>query len=708
MGRTLFLLIFILPGIYSAQKTYFGDEPIIWGTNTRPEIPDAYQNYLNSDLVILDDHAQFYFYARDNERLGRNILIKINNEAGLEKIQNLKLPESFDPAFDANLFKQGRRARIKTPFIREFTVSKLAARKFSKGKWTDVPLKHTYETIRWIKFTGEFMNEDISIFRFFDLAVGDVLEIYYESVFMSDYGSNLFYFHSAYPKLKCKYDFTYKINKRNLGYEFLLSINIKDSLVHKAILEQKEDVIRTDEIKLKNLAPINYGTNSFEGKKLPHVFADFYFYRVLAGSYPVDGSRLYEIELVRPKNFEWLLITDTTNYYTRIYDKQFSGLRKFVATLPPMGSDSSNKVFFKALCDTFNHYRFISSNHLFYNESNLYNLYSADHLLKRRIVEHSMWKVYRDILNDNKIFYFNANIIDKRYAEHSPFKRCHYAYENNLIAIPNKDSYIYFMPRYQGIKYHLNELPFYLEGSLAALSPQNFQGDIKNKEKKFFKFIKTHYGTFNENTRTENATVKISLDSLKADVFTKESLSGQFSTILRHLYLNEYIDSTISPAYFKRCSDKPRYTESKIKLSSFVSDFPFRYTFNCTGKISLQTSKRFDISNWFSFFISTQTFPELPTHDYYFDFDYSDSYNFLLDFNSIVDIKNTAAFKKTIHNNYFELESDIVKNSETAYLVKVRLAVKERMIPLDKKELIAELLEALEFLNHFSLDLGKN
>ncbi len=708
MGKKLFLLFILLSGTYIAQKTYFGAEPVIWGTNSRPEIPESYQNYLSSDLVILDDHTQFYFYARDNERLVRNILIKINNEAGLEKIQSLKLPESFDPAFDASLFKQGRRARIKIPFIHEFNVNKLAARKFSKGKWTDVPLQNSYETIRWIKSTGEFINEDINIFRFFDLSVGDVLEIYYESFFSSDYGTNLFYFHSIYPKLKCEYDFSYKINKRNLGYEFLLPINVKDSLVGKAILEQKEDFIRTDEIKLKNLAPINYGANSFEGKKLPHVFADFYFYRVLAGSYPVDGSRLYDIELVRPKNFEWMLFTDTTNYYTRIYDKQFSTLRKFVATLPPTGSDSSNKIFFKALCDTFNHFRFIGANHLFYNESNLYYLYSADHLLKRRLVEHSMRKLYRDILNDNKIFYFNANIVDKRYAEHSPFKRCHYAYEINLIAIPNKDSYIYFMPRYQGIKYHLNELPFYLEGSLAALSPENFQDDIKNKEKKFFKFIKTHYGTFNENTRTENATVKISLDSLKADVFTKESLSGQFSTILRHLYLNECIDSTISPAYFKRCSDKPGYTGTKIKLSSFVSDFPFRYTFNGSGKISLPTSKRLDISNWFSFVISTQTFPELPTHDYYFDFDFTDSYNFLLDFNTAVDIENTAAFKKNINNDYFELESDITKNSETAYLLKVKLALKQRLIPFEKKEMIAEIIAALESLNHFSLDLSKN
>jgi len=346
------------------------------------------------------------------------------------------------------------------------------------------------------------MNDELNCFQFLNLSVGDVLEIYYESVFNANYGSNLFYFNSVYLKLSCEYDFIYKGSKKFAGYEFVKPINIADSFVKKDFSEQKEDFIRVDKISLLNLPAINYGSNSFEEKELPHVFKDFRYYRIFNNSYPVDGGRVYDVDIVRPRNFEWMIFADANNTYTKIYDKQFASIRKFVATLPATGSDSSNKVFFKALCDTSNNFRFISSNHVFYNESNLIDVYSGDHLLKRRLVEPLLWKLYKDIFNDKKIFYYTVNIQGRRCGEHSVLNRSHYAYENSLIAIPYKTSYIYFMSRYYGLKYHLNELPFYFEGSMAALSPENFQQNVENKNKKFFKFIKTHKGTYNENTRT--------------------------------------------------------------------------------------------------------------------------------------------------------------------------------------------------------------
>lgn len=262
---------------------------------------------------------------------------------------------------------------------------------------------------------------------------------------------------------------------------------------------------------------------------------------------------------------------------------------------------------------------------------------------------------------------------------------------------------MYFMPRYGGMKYHLNELPFYYEGSLAALTARNFQDNMKAKDEKSFKLLKTHKGTFNENTRTENATVKIAMDSLKAGFVIKESLSGQFSTLLRHLYLNEYIDSTVAPHYFKKCLDKPSSSEHKVKLSSFITEFPFRYTFNCSEKISLTNSKKLDLKNWFSFPISKIIIPETPTHDYFFDFDFSDSYNFLLDFNTPVQVKNKEEFIKRINNNYFELESDIIKNTDSSYLLKVKLVVKQNKIPLSEINLLTTLITDLEDLNNFSL-----
>ncbi|MBL7919647.1 MAG: hypothetical protein JNJ40_04990 [Bacteroidia bacterium] len=699
------LLLFVAVSPIVSQSTSFGDEPVKWANVKAPELPQQLKDHENSDLVVINDKTEFYFYASNNEKVVRHILVKINTQKGLDKFQTLTLPESFDEAYDCNLYKQGRRSRLKIPFIAEYHVRKFGARVFSSTHWQPVTFKVKFEQPRRIKYTGEFIKDELAMFQMQNLSVGDVVELSYEADFNSMYGSNLFYFQSAYPKINCEYDFIYKVNKNFADYSFILPLNIKDSAVKRSYTEYNDFVIFTDKIKLTNVKGVNYPANSKEAINGPHVFADFKFYRVVNGSYPTGSGRLYEYDLFRPKKFEWIIYTDTVNNYTKIYDKQFASIRKFVATLPAVTSDSSNITFFKAMCDTFNNFRYISANHLFYNESALYNLYSGDHLLKRRLVEHTMWKLYRDILNDKKVFYYLANVEDRRYSEHNLNFRTHYAYENNLVAIPVKNSFIYFMPRYDGIKYHLNELPFYFEGSLTALFARNFQEDTKNKDAMVFRLMKTHQGTFNENARTENVTVKIALDSLSTRLTVKESLSGQFSTLLRHLYLNEFIDSTVSPHYFKKCLDKPNASAQKIKLSSSINEFPFRYTFNCSEKITLADAKTLNLKNWFSFILSKKMIPEMPTHDYYLDFDFSDAYNFSLEFNKPAEILNVKDFERTIDNALFKLESKIIKNSDTNYLLKVEVVAKRSVVPLKQMALLQELLDELDKLDNFSLIL---
>lgn len=705
------LLLFILCCCFYlnySQSSYIGNEPYKWVSNKAAEIPRDLTAYAASDLVIIREQVQFHFYGSNNEKIVKNVLLKINSKKGLEQLQSYKLPESFDEAYDANLYKQGRRSRIKIPFIWEYRVNAFAARKMKLNKWETVTFNLKFEKLRWIKLSGEYMNDEVSRFDLQGLAVGDVVELYYESDFNSAYGSNLFYFQNAYPKLSCEYSFIYMVDKRFANCEFILPVNISDSLIEKNSLNYTNYNIVTSRFTLKNLKAVNFPANSCEVKQLPHAFADFKYYRRVAGSFPNTDARVFEYDIMRPKNFEWMVYKDTINQFTKIYDKQSAAIRKFAATLPKITNDSTKAVFFKSLCDTFNNFRYISANHMFYNESAIYEVYSGEHLLKRRLTEQALWKVYRDILNENKTFYYVVNVQDRRYGEHTLNYRAHYAYENHLIAVPSNNSYIYFMPRYDGIKYHLNELPFYYEGSLAALTAKNYQEGMENKDSKYFKLIKTHKGTYNENTRTENASVKISLDSATAGLTIKESLSGQFSTVLRHLYLNESIDSTIGPHYFKKCTEKPFATNIKSRLSSKINEYPFRYTFACNEKLALSSNQALSLNNWFSFTLNKNVVPEVPNQDYYFDFEFTDSYNFSLDFGSAVEIINLSAFTKKTSNDYFELDSEIIKNSDSNYLLKVKLAVKQQKLPVENNLLLTELVQQLEELNSFTLSLKRS
>jgi hypothetical protein len=704
MRRLLLLLYLPLAGI--SQKTYFGEEEVKWNTNKVPVIPTSFQNG-NSDLQVLEEHTEFYFFATNNEKIVRNVVYKVNSQKGAEILSSVKLPESFDPAFDGALFKQGRQSRVQLPITDDFLVKKFAARKYSSNRWSAVSFTHHYDRVRLISRTGPFVNDEYSEFKLQGIKKGDIVEIYYEATFNSNYGTNLFYLSSPWPKALCEYSFIYRVPRQYESYSFLLTMNMPDSVKKKEVNTFSDYIQCTETIRMKGLPGINYFANSRAGSTLPHVFIDFTYYRIVSNSYPTGAGRIYDYLLIRPKNFEWLIINDTMNNYTKIYDKHFSTLRKFVTALPKPGSDSANKVFLSALCDTFNNFRFITANHLYYNESSLYDLYSSDHLMKRRIVDFSLGKLYRDILNDSKIFYYDVNVQDKRLGEHSTTMRAHYAYERRIIALPNKNSFIYFVPRTNGVKYHLGELPFYFESSLGALQPRNFQADTKDKESQYYKFIKTHKGTFNENTRTENATIRVSLDSNKAEINGKEVLTGQFSTTLRHLYLNECIDSTISPYYFRKCTDKPGSSGVKIKPATKSAEYPFRYSFSCSSRLKLSTSSSISLNKWFSFPLSSSTLPEAPTHDYYIDFPFSDAYNFLLDLNAPAEVTNAAEFTRSVSNDLFELKSEIVKNSTTSYLVKVLLVVKEQKISLQNAPMLMDLVKNLDELNNFTLSLTK-
>ncbi len=702
--RLLFVFVFF-QGCILAQS-WFGEGPVNWENKKPYVVSTEATRYKDNDLVILEDATEFHFMATNNEKVVRNVKYLINTKKGADLLKDFHTPESFDLAADECLYAQGRRSRIKIPFLKEYRLVTFAARKFANGHWANINVKDRYETYRWIKSTGEFVNDETVIMHMGGLMPGDVVEIYYVAAFNAEYGSNLFYFNSRWPKLKCEYDFIYKVENPLDSVNFIKPVNIPDWQVKESRMKYDTYSIKTKRIRFDYLPGITYPVNSTPANRLPHVKADFNFYRQVMTSQA--GSYIKSMA-IKSNNFEWVINTDTSvKDYTKVYDKQFQSIRKFISALPKPGNDTQNVVFFKALCDTFNAFRYITANHLFYNESHIYDLYSGDHILKRRLPSQHMAKLYLDILYDSRIFFYTVNVLDRRLGEHDPKYRSHQGYEQHLFALPSGTSYIYFMPRRNGVKYHLNELPFYHEGSLAVLTPANFQPGTANKQLKLFKIIRMHRGTSNENSRSESAVVKINPDSALVRLTIKESLTGQFSTVLRHLYLNEYVDSTISPHYFRKCTDKPLAQNASIKSASKETEYPFRYNFNCSEKLKLQRTDTLSLHNWFSFPLSKAIIYKVPEQDYYFDFELSDYYNFQIEMPPNYVLGNTSGFTRNINNDFFEFESSITNTNGGFYLLKVRLVVKQESIPVAKSHMLMELLDTLDQVSNYKLALIKN
>jgi hypothetical protein len=230
-----------------------------------------------------------------------------------------------------------------------------------------------------------------------------------------------------------------------------------------------------------------------------------------------------------------------------------------------------------------------------------------------------------------------------------------------------------------------------------------------NYEKRFgdtlgnaFRFIKTYSGSENENIRIENAIVNVKIDSSKCLLDIKESLSGQFSTILRPLYFNDFIDSTINPIYFKKCVDKLGAVNKKVQIRSASEEYPFKHVFNCAVTIPLKDPNAISLNQWFSFNFNKDLIPEKPSHDFYFDFEYSDVYNFVLKFDNTVTLKNAEEFSQTIENDYFDLSSSI-KAQENSYLLTVIARVKNKVLPKEDAGKLMEFVKALDKISEFKL-----
>src|SRR5688572_3248045 len=86
LGNLLFSLCCFFSTSLSAQSTYFGETPVKWDNTTAVKEPSELTTYSASPLVILSDKTEFHFYAQNNERITRRLLLKINSDEGLQAL----------------------------------------------------------------------------------------------------------------------------------------------------------------------------------------------------------------------------------------------------------------------------------------------------------------------------------------------------------------------------------------------------------------------------------------------------------------------------------------------------------------------------------------------------------------------------------------------------------------------------------------------
>lgn len=679
----IFILLF---NTLKAQDLSFKSESIEWPDNFKihDAIPDSLKN---NEAVILND--QLIVNLIEGTIIRRQA-IKVLKAEGLAKLKTLSLPQNMDITAQENSFyKQGRFSTRTIPFIYSYKIDYFSARILRNRKIYDLPLDVTTKKNYWVKRDGERVSDYEYNFHFEDLNAGDILEYIYKLKMDGSYGTDQFYVHDYYPKLKM-----------NLVVDAPISYahNIDSTACTISLVTGNGPSYFAKSYTFTNLKAIKYGQNCLAGMKLPHVSASPY-----SVSSHVYNATMTSAKVMYATRYSWYIVPDSLYFKEKVYDKSGASLRKFIKKFPDDSSDITHAIFLSKVVDTLNTYRFLSAEQMHYGADAQYSIRSSERLLRRELAEEFISDIYKNILFEKGVFYYVANVQDRRLGGHSPSHRTHDKYEREFIALPVKKSFKFYLPRFEGLKYLPDELPYYYEGTLCALIPKNTQAlQGQTQDVNTLKFIKTPLSTHNENVRTENAIFKINVDSGLIKATIKENLSGQFSTLLRHYYNRDYIDSTIELRYFKKCVDKPDCRNQQLKLISLSKTFPFKASYNCSEEIRFK-DRQINLNGWFSFVNNKDQFKNKLCQEYYMDFAYTDIYNFLFEFNTPVKVQNTADFNKALLNDFFEINSALTQQDESKYLLTITAKVKKYVIPENESQKLIDYVEFLNQLNNLNL-----
>ncbi len=334
----------------------------------------------------------------------------------------------------------------------------------------------------------------------------------------------------------------------------------------------------------------------------------------------------------------------------------------------------------------------------------------------KTIREISRYHIYNKLLYLIRANYFKVRLYDKRVQDLN-FERYtpSLSFEPYYCFLQNKSAN-YFIPKKGKFGWYENELPFYYEDVNTELVTQNL--DVEETYKKLptinFERIKTPYSTLNDNYRNHNVMVTISTELMRTMFDARVELSGQFSTMTRGYYLDDYKDLSVNELYNRKISDLgPTVKTISQEKTNVKTDFPFTATFRLKYEKNDILTKATDgtmhlnLSNWFSHIIYKNFSAENRKTDFYFDFQCQDSYKYFIKTDLPVTVVNEADFAteiKTVFGSYsivlsypqpgiIQLESNmIVKDEHVAAKDVASVATVFNAIEqLNKKELVLKL-----------------
>jgi len=548
------------------------------------EVPNEFKKY---DAVILEEQLSF---ARTNSGISRHVRIKIQNKKGLEKYKKICLPESPDPVESIYLVPRYKAENIHYPLGAPEMMVYFAARIIHP----DGSVKEIKARDSLVKYTLHEQGETRNYFNFYyifdELKVGDEIDIFYSyreifyhfSFFNPTFNTWIpfrVFFNSEIPKVK------YDLNLRSTvqyAVKFTFENNALPSDTSYEKNENQKDMIL--HWHFENLKAISNIWNSHLYEELPHV--KFYG----AGDLIAKNSSNEAIGVLEyPWNFVLRPYVGMKKRYDG-YDKRFASViayNKLYQEVLASCNDTSYINQINYFHEHVNHKFKFSDDVEFINGDDVLNPRLGKFIESKTLRRIGRRTLYNEILDRFDRPYYLVALADKRIAD-IDFNKFNYGYGiPGIYCVADNNGMYFIQPKNHKFGHHMNEFPFYYEGCKMILIPQREpEQRILNLGIAYLPnlvYVNSPSSNENDNSRRINSMISINLSENKVDFNTKISLSGQFSTLTRGYYSDEYIDSSVSSLYYK----KVFHISPTTKLLNFTktsedSLFPYSTNFKAS------------------------------------------------------------------------------------------------------------------------------
>lgn len=654
------------------------------------EIPQKFKKY---DAVILEEQL----YISTNNKTTRHVRIKIQTENGLKEYRKICLPESQDPIENNYLVSRYKTEAIHYPLGGSESIIYFAARIIKPDYSSkeiivrDSTIKHT-----WYEF-GTTRNYFNFYYIFDELKVGDEIDIYYAysgfyyPISITNHSFNSwkhyrYFFNEKIPKVEYSLALLSAVNRSYEFYTFEQNALPTDTTY---TLYNNKKIMQLH-WRYKNLEPINNLWNSHLHEDLPHI--KIYYGGVLKAK---DSNK----EFFEVHEYSWNYALSNLIGVKRKYDgydRNFSSIVAYnnlygevLATCPDTAYINRVNFFHEHINNNFsflNDVEFISGDDVL--NTRLGKFTNAKKL--RRI---GRFDLYQEILDRFDVPYYLVAIADKR-VDIIDFKKFNYGFGiPGIYCVTYKGVPYFIQPKNHQFGHHMNELPFYYEGCPIILVPQREPEqkiiNLGNAYSPELVFLNTPSSNEGDNHRDVISLINVSLTEQKVEFNTKLSLRGQFSTLIRGNYTNDFIDSSVNSQYYKKIyqlSAKSNLIE--LKKTSEDEIFPFKTNFQIKYSDNSLLSKKND-----SVFVLKLT--EFMQHviekdidtnafnAFYPDFKQTDIYRYFLKFDNPVKLVEPN-LNINIDNTLGKYVFSVSQKSETDIMVESYLQISSDKVSPNK------------------------